>query len=53
VLLNERSPAARAFKDLSKSYIEEFEAAQRLTAPDDLIGKAKRSRAGLVLGRRR
>jgi pilus assembly protein CpaE len=52
VLLNERSPAARAFRDLAKSYVEEFEAVQRLAAPEDLIGTAKRSRAG-VLGRRR
>jgi pilus assembly protein CpaE len=54
VMLNERSVASRAFRDLAKAYIQEFEAVERLaSAPEELVGKAKRGRAGLVLGRRR
>jgi MinD-like ATPase involved in chromosome partitioning or flagellar assembly len=54
VMLNERSVASRAFRDLAKAYIQEFEAVERLaSAPEELVGKVKRGRAGLVLGRRR
>jgi pilus assembly protein CpaE len=53
VMMNERSVAARAFRDLAKAYIQEFDAVERLAAPEALIGKAKRSRAGTMLGRRR
>jgi pilus assembly protein CpaE len=53
VLLNERSAAARAFKDLAAAYIEQFaeESAATSTAIDD-APKAKRRRPGLALGRR-
>jgi MinD-like ATPase involved in chromosome partitioning or flagellar assembly len=53
VLLNERSVASRAFRDLAKTYIQEFDAVERLSGPEALIGKAKRSRASTMLGRRR
>jgi pilus assembly protein CpaE len=49
VLLNERSAAAHAFKDLAKAYIQEFDA-QR---PSGANGKSKRGLSELVLGRRR
>jgi pilus assembly protein CpaE len=53
VLMNERSVAARAFKDLAKSYVQEFDAVEQSAPPEELISKTKRGRAGLALGRRR
>jgi pilus assembly protein CpaE len=49
VLLNERSRAARAFKDLAKAYHDEFEASSPAASAN---GNGKRSRTGLVFGRR-
>jgi pilus assembly protein CpaE len=49
VLLNERSAAAHAFKDLAKAYIQEFDA----QGPSGANGKSKRGLSELVLGRRR
>jgi pilus assembly protein CpaE len=49
VLLNERSAAAHAFKDLAKAYIQEFDA----QGPSGANGRSKRGLSELVLGRRR
>jgi pilus assembly protein CpaE len=49
VLFNERSVAARAFKDLAKSYMKEFEDAQ--VKPAGTNGKSKRGLAAALLGR--
>jgi pilus assembly protein CpaE len=52
VLLNERSGATHAFKDLAKAYVQEFEAAAQAASPN-ANGKSRRGFGDLVLGRRR
>jgi pilus assembly protein CpaE len=49
VLFSQRSVAARAFNDLAKSYMKEFEAAQVQPAVPN--GKSKRGLAASLLGR--
>jgi hypothetical protein len=49
VLFSERSVAARAFKDLAKSYLTEFEAEQVPPAVEN--GKSRRGLAATLLGR--
>jgi pilus assembly protein CpaE len=49
VLFSERSVAARAFKDLAKSYVKEFEAMQ--VQPAGANGKSRRGLAAALLGR--
>jgi hypothetical protein len=49
VLFSERSVAARAFKDLAKSYLTEFEAEQVQPAAEN--GKSRRGLTATLLGR--
>ena len=48
VTLNERAAAAHAYRDLAKTYLQEFEEAHAVGIPD---AKPKRGLASLVLGR--
>jgi pilus assembly protein CpaE len=50
VLLNDRSGAARAYRELAKQYLQEFDSARGLSAPN---GKSKRRVAALGAGMRR
>jgi hypothetical protein len=48
VTLNERSAAAHAYRDLAKTYLQEFEETHTAATPD---AKPKRGFASLAFGR--